>query len=121
MGRPQFKRPAIPFSSSCRFRKRGLRPEDELGIAELPHLRNVETVQLGLRRHPMSDDVFEHHVDGKAQREYDTEQRGDAYQLRGELPGISVEQTGHGTWNAVPATTIVAGPVGEEAHCQDAP
>src|SRR5467141_4422928 len=102
-----------PSRSSRRF-EGGFRAEDELGIAELPHLRNVETVQLGLCRHAMADDVFEHHVDGEAQREHGTEQGGDTHQLCGELARISIEQTRHGAGYAVPATTVVAGSVGKE-------
>src|SRR5229473_7112871 len=107
--------------SSRRCGKYGFRTKDELGIAELPHLRNVETVQLGLRRHAVPDEVLEHHVDGEAQREDDAEQGGDTHQLRSELGCISVEQTRHVAGDAVPASAVVAGAVGKEADRQYAP
>ena len=67
----------------------GFRLEDKLGIAELPHFRNIETGDFGFRRNPLSDEELEHQVDEEAEGEDEADQRGDADELRGKLAGIA--------------------------------
>src|SRR5258707_1325883 len=56
--------------------------ENELGIAELSHLRNVQARKFRFRRDPVTDDELDRQVDEHADREHDTDECRDAHQLR---------------------------------------
>src|SRR3954463_15881242 len=115
------KSPCPPIFRSGRLGEYSFRTEDELGVPELPDFRNVEPVQLALRRDAVPDGVLEHHVDREAEREDDAEQRGDAHELRRQLARVAVEESGDGTADAVPASAVVARSVREQTYRQGSP
>ena len=112
----------MPGSTQLVARICGFRPEDEFGITELAHLRHIETCQLCFRRNSLSDEEVDDEVDDEAEREYEADQRGDTDQLRGKLAGASaVEEARHRTRDAIPASSVVARPVGKQPNRKHAP
>ena len=79
------------------------RLEDKLGITELSHFRKIETRDFRFHRDSLPDEEFEREVDEEAEREDETDQRGDAHELRGKLAGVTVEQPGNRAGDSVPA------------------
>src|SRR5919108_5984700 len=97
------------------------RLEDEFRIAECTHFRNIQALKLGLRGHAISHDRFDGQSEYEAEREHETDQRRNADELRDQLSGIAIEQSGHRSVHAIPRTRVVAPAVGEEADRNDAP
>ena len=89
-------------------------PEDELGIAELPHLRNVQARKFRFRRDPVTDEELDRQVYEHADREHNADQCRDAHQLRDKLAGVAVEQARDVARHAVPASAVVARSIGKQ-------
>src|SRR5437762_9592694 len=95
--------------------------ELELGIAERAHLGQVEPLELHVGAHALADEDVDDDVEHVREREGHADQRAHADELRQELPRVAVEEARDGAVDAVPAAAVVARPVGEEAHAEDAP
>jgi hypothetical protein len=72
-----------------------LRTEDELWIAELAHLRNIETGNLSFDGNALTQDDVENPVENKTEGKHEAHQRGATDDLCHQLAGISVEQASH--------------------------
>src|SRR5581483_9983611 len=97
------------------------RHELEFRIAERAHLGQVEPLELDLGAHPLSHEVLDDRIEDVREREDHADERADTDQLRDELPGVAVEESGDRAVDAVPAAAVIASPVGEEADAQHAP
>src|SRR6266478_6331337 len=64
---------------------RGFFTEDELGIAELPHLRKIQTRHLGFRGDPLPHEEFEPQVQKEAEGKDETAQGSNTHYLRCKL------------------------------------
>ena len=51
-------------------------PEHELGIAELPHFRKIQSCHLGVRRNAVPEEEFEPQIQQETKGEDETEQSG---------------------------------------------
>src|ERR1041385_3680064 len=93
----------------------------ELGITELAHFGNVETLHFGLGGSPLAYHGIDDHVHDKTHGEHHTDQRGHAEELRHKLAGIAVEQASHRTVDAIPRPAVVALAIGKQTHRDDTP
>src|SRR4051794_24353594 len=91
----------------------------ELGVTDLSHLGNVQTLQLSFRRDTLADADVDEPVGNEAQRKDEAYQRGDAHELRDKLAGVSVEKALHVAAHTVPSAAVRA--VGEKAGRDHAP
>ena len=87
----------------------------------MSHLRKIEAGNFGFDGNALSKDDVENPVQHKAEGEDEADQRRDANDLRHQLAGISIEQSGYGAGNAVPGAAIVAGAVGKQTDGEHAP
>ena len=70
----------------------GLGTEDKLRIAELSHLRKIETGNFSRSRDALTEEDVEDPVEHEAEGEDEAHQRGNAHQLRHQLACVTVEE-----------------------------
>lgn len=97
--------------------------EDELGITELHHFRQVKSGNLSRNRNALFQDGVENPVENEAEGEHEAHQSCATNELRHQLAAavVPIEQAGYGTVHTVPRSAIVAGAVGKESDGEYTP
>src|SRR5712691_1320229 len=112
--------PSLFLLSFCGTSSTG-QDELELRIANRPHLGQVEPFEFFFRAHSLAHEEMHQGVKGVRDREDHPHERGATDELGHELSRIAVEEPGDRAIHAVPASTVVAGPVSEEADREHTP
>src|SRR5215470_14861341 len=99
----------------------GFLAEHKLGIAELPHLRNVEACNFSFCRNPLAEEELERKVQQEAECENKSQQSRDTDELSSKLAGVTIEQASDRTSHAVPASAIIARAICEQSDREHAP